>query len=79
MMNESDKQQLIKLASKMFCTECGKREHEYVELDRIEQVNGTSIIIPNVPTMRCKTCGSVSYPSFSYDIIRQYKEEHWSH
>ncbi|MBU5445633.1 hypothetical protein [Paenibacillus sp. MSJ-34] len=71
-MNEHDKQQLINLASKTFCVECGKREHEYALLDNNQTINSKQVTIPNVPTFKCNNCGALSYPSFGMKYIEEY-------
>ncbi|MCM3270869.1 YgiT-type zinc finger protein [Paenibacillus elgii] len=72
-MNEADKQELINLCLRLPCSECGKHEYEYAELDKVETINGKQITIPNVPMIRCKHCNAEGYPSFTYDYIDEYK------
>ncbi|GAV11309.1 YgiT-type zinc finger protein [Paenibacillus sp. NAIST15-1] len=74
-MLEQDKQELINLGKRMFCTECGKREHEFTTINKEETINGKVYTIPNVPVMRCKHCNAIAYPSFAFDHIDEYKEQ----
>lgn len=73
-MSEEDKQELVRLCLRLPCSECGKHEFEYAELDKTEVINGMPVSIPKVPTIHCKACGANGYPSFAYDYIDEYKE-----
>lgn len=75
-MDEKDKQELIELCLKLPCYECGQSNQEFTHQDMTETKDNKSFIIPNVPIIRCKSCDAVSYPSFAYDYIDNYKCKH---
>lgn len=64
-MTNEDKQTLIDMCLKMPCMECGNREHEYITTNMLQG----SMTVPDVPTIRCNSCRSLSYPSFAYDYM----------
>lgn len=72
-MVQDNKQELLKRTLTMLCMECGNREQEHVLLNETEFINGQTITIPNVPTIRCKHCGALAYTPDAMKYMDQYR------